>query len=220
MKPIRQTLLITSTLVMLAGCGSSDPSGNGNSVNVAPADVNPCDILGDKVLHAHFSIADGTVIERSKSKHSMHPLCTASWKKPNAAELEKKSSEAMMEYIRKKSRGEDVKIPITRTTNEVTLTLNKSLFENASAAQAALDSSMKVLSEGITRKHNGVEVTFQADVIPVEGVGDKAAWAAKLRQLSVADGKRVFHLTVNTGGDREQELIKAKELAQDLVKSL
>jgi hypothetical protein len=79
---------------------------------------------------------------------------------------------------------------------------------------------MKILSEGITREHKGVEITFQADITPVDGVGDKAAWAAKLRQLSVADGRRMFHLTVNTGADREQELVKAIAVAKDLVNTL
>jgi F0F1-type ATP synthase beta subunit len=111
-------------------------------------------------------------------------------------------------------------MPSIKSTNEVSLTLNKPFFENAGAAQAMLDSSMETLQKGITREHKGVKVTFQADIVPIEGVGDKAAWAASLHQLSVADGRRMFHLTVNTGADAEQELGKAKAMAKQLAEIL
>jgi hypothetical protein len=201
------------TLVLVTGCSGDESS----SSNAAAEDVNPCDVIGDDFLRSHFNIADGVVIEHSISKYSRHPLCTASWRKANADELEKQSSAALLDYFRQKSQGKDVKMPSIKSTNEVSLTLNKPFFENASAAQAMLDSSMETLQQGITREHKGVKVTFQADIVPIEGVGDKAAWAASLHQLSVADGRRLFHLTVNTGADAEHELGKAKAMAKELA---
>ena len=88
-------------LILLTGCGNDGASDS----NASGEDVNPCDVLSDDFLRSHFSIADGVVIERSISKYSRHPLCTASWRKANADELEKQSGAAMLDYFQQKSQG-------------------------------------------------------------------------------------------------------------------
>jgi hypothetical protein len=79
---------------------------------------------------------------------------------------------------------------------------------------------MKMLSDGVTSSHEGTEVTFQADLTPIEGVGRKAMWAPSLRQLSVVDGNRIFHVGVNTGGEPEADLEKAKAVANRVAREL
>jgi hypothetical protein len=79
---------------------------------------------------------------------------------------------------------------------------------------------MKTLTEGVTATRDGVSATIQADGTPVTGIGQKAMWVPKLRQLSVVDGNRMFHLGVNTGSDLDAELEVAKELARKVVRQL
>jgi hypothetical protein len=177
---------------------------------VEPASgAGPCEILSDGLIRAHFDIASEVEITRESYDYSPHPLCTVRWPKPNAAEIEAGTGEAMQEYMRKKMAGEDVKMPSFVTTDEVSLTLLKTVFDSGDVALASFDSAMKILSDGMTRKHKDVEVTFQADVTPVEGVGDKAMWAEKLHQLSVLSGRRIFHLGVKTGSDNDADTAKA-----------
>ncbi len=186
----------------------------------ASTDSTPCEILDDALIRAHFDVAEGVEISRSLSKYSPHPLCTVSWPKPDAEELQKEQAARMSEYMQAKMRGEDVKMPSFQTSNEVTLTLYEPVFDDAAKARSAFDGAMKRLSEGITSSREDVEITFQADLTPVEGVGEKAMWAPKLRQLSVVDGNRMYHVGVDTGSDLEAEMEKAKEIAQAVSQEL
>ena len=76
------------------------------------------------------------------------------------------------------------------------------------------------MTEGITGGTEEVQVTFQADVEPVTGVGSKAMWAPRLHQLSVVDGVQVLHVTVNTGEGDKTDRDKAIGIARDLAAAL
>lgn len=184
------------------------------------ATEDPCAILAGPVIRAEFGLDAATEIQHEPSKYSPHPLCTARWQKPNAAELEQQSQAAMQEYMKKKMRGEEARMPSFRTTDEVTLTLYKGAFDSEAAAQQAFDSAMAVLNQGITGGSGDVEVKFQADTVPVEGIGDKAMWAEKMRQLSVVSGRRIFHLSVKTTGEAADELAHARHLAPLVAEAL
>jgi hypothetical protein len=100
---------------------------------------------------------------------------------------------AMNEYLRKKIRGEDVDVANLKTDNLLALTRFGKPHDDPERARAAFESSMKALSDRTTVAHDYVEITFQADLSPVDGVGTAAIWAAKLRQLGVlADADQIF----------------------------
>ncbi|MDX1585053.1 MAG: hypothetical protein R3338_15755 [Thermoanaerobaculia bacterium] len=230
----KRALIWTGILVFaLLGCGESEEAVTAENVEnaiteeverqtgkKASTDETPCEVLDDELIRAHFEIAEGIEIRRSPSKYSPHPLCTVTWDKPNAEELEQKRTEMMMERMQARMRGEEVEGSMIRSTNEVSLTLYEPTFDSADDARSSFDSSMNRLQEGFSASHEDVEMTFQADLDPVEGVGDKAMWAAKMHQLSVVDGNQIFHVTVNTGAELDQDLEKAKEIARDVAKKL
>lgn len=229
MRATHFSMIVVISLIA-AGCGgeaepaSSENIGDSIAAEVAertgaaPAtSAEPCEILDDDLLRAHFEIAPEAEISRNLSKYSSHPLCTVSWEKADAAELQKQRQAAMTEYLTKKSRGEEAKMPSFRTSNEVTLTLYEPVFDDAGAARRAFESLTRRLSEGVTASHENVEMTFQADLTDVAGVGDEAKWAPKLRQLSVVDERRIFHLGVNTGADLDRDREKAEAIAHAIA---
>lgn len=224
--------LVTLAALLLAGCGDAEDKAAGPSTRgadstdrvaseaparrrgAASADAQaPCAILDDELLRAHFDIPDGTEITRSPSQYSPHPLCTVSWAKPDAAERQAQQQAAMMEYMQRKMQGEDVQMPSFRTANEVSLTLYAPPFDDAASALRSFDNAMKRLAQGITTEVNDEEYTFQADLEPVDGVGDKAAWVPRMSQLSVVSGNHIFHVGVNTGAEDDGDLETAKALA-------
>lgn len=225
------SFVIVALAALIASCGGEEAANAENTgeqiaarimeeSGVEPStDTTPCEILDDELIHAHFTVAEGAEISRQTSTYSPHPLCTVSWRKVNADEIQAQSGPAMMDYMQRKARGEDVKMPMFRTDNEVTLTIVDSDFASPADAQRGFDGSMKMLSDGITRSHEGTEVTFQADLTPVDGVGDKALWASSMRQLSVVDGTTIFHVTVNTG-HREADLVTARAIAIDVARKI
>lgn len=183
------------------------------------SDSTPCEVLSDDLLRKHFDIGDAD-LKRSPSQYSPHPLCTVTWPKPNAAELEAEREAQRADYLRKKMLGEAVERPESPNV-EVSLTINKDRFESRTEAVASFDSAMRILSEGMTFETDaGPHKTPTYDFEPVDGVGEKAAWVPKMSQLSVATSHRIFHVGVDVDGGPDADLAKAKDLARDLTESL
>jgi|GEM_PF-3123326 len=233
MKQLKTLIAISLVSMVVSACGqasdSSEKSTEGRiSDQVADAtggearpasDATPCEVLSDELLARHFEVG-GAEIKRTPSKYSPHPMCTATWPKPNAAELEAKAEEVRAENIQKRILGQDVE-PVESPNNKVSLTLGKDRFGNRSDAVSSFDSAMRVLSEGMTIEVNGEKTkTPTYEYEPVTGVGEKAAWVPRLHQLSVATSSRIFHVSVNVSGGPDADMAKARELARDLAESL
>jgi len=220
-----KTIALTGVLLALTACNGEKPAAPSAStlpaaaeVKTSKADLSPCEVLSDDVIRRHFDTADAE-LTRKQSRYSDDPLCTVSWPKPNAAELEQQRAQAMSDYMTRKMRGESVERPSLRTTNEVTLTIAKTDFESAERALESFDGAMRVLSEGMTVKTDRGEMKSPTyELQPVTGVGARAMWAAGLSQLSVVTDDRIFHVGVVTGSESDQE--KAKAIANDIAPSL
>lgn len=234
MKYLKSSAVLAGALVFTAACGgSSDEPAKASSVEQqvakqveaatgmkASQDDTPCKILDDELIRAHFTVPEGAEITRNPSKFSPYPLCMVSWPKPNAAEIQAQIGQAMQDYMKKKMAGEDVKMPVFRTTDEVSLTLYEPPFDSPEAARRGLESAMDMLSKGITGSHKDVEVTIQADATPVEGVGDEAMWVARMHQLSLTSGVRLLHISVRTADDPEVDKPLAVAVARDVIERL
>jgi hypothetical protein len=219
---MKHPLVITAIAVLglnLLGCGEGRDRQQGSDAEqtgaVTSNEIAPCELLDDALLNAHFDIAPGTSITREPSRHSPFPLCTATWPKPNAAQIEQEGAKRMQEWVMQ--RGDRGPMPIIRTENSVSLTIYQPAFGSRDQAIGEFDNAMAGLERGIRASHEGTEVEFQADLTPVSGVGDKAMWAPSMRQLSVVNGRRIFHLGVNTGAERDEELATARALATTLA---
>jgi len=104
---------------------------------------------------------------------------------------------------------------------EVSLTIMRDKFDSPAAAVASLESTVRSLSEGITIEVAGKTHTKQVEFEPfLEGVGDKAAWAPKLSELSVADGATRFAVAVHGAGGDPQNKEVAIELARRIGDAL
>ncbi len=212
MKTLARLPAIALCGLMLVACGDDSSSASG--------DADPCALLSNSLLDAHFPVPDPGQVNRSPSRYSPHPLCMVTWEKANAAELQAEYDEEMTAYMKRKMQGEKVDLPAMRTRNEVTLTLYTPLFDSEQAAQSGFNSAMRMLQAGTRSQVADTQINFQADLETVSGVGDEARWAARLNQLSIVDGRRILHITVDTGADKARHLALAKALAQDLLPQL
>lgn len=151
-----------------------------------------CEVLGSGVLTDAFDLAEDAWSYRPASKYVPQALCTATAQSPDGA-----------------------------ATYEVALMIMKTEFDSPAAAVASLESTVETLSAGKTIEVGGKEHTTQVNFEPfLYGVGDLAAWAPKLNELSVADRGVRFAVTVTGLGGSEENKAKAIELAESLGDAL
>lgn len=190
--------ILTLLGIVALGCGAGEPSSQAAQEPTA-ADVerslagevevdseHACEVLGSGVLAEVFAVSDDAWSYRPASKYVPQALCTATGKSPDGA-----------------------------TSYEVALMIMKAEFDSPDAAVASLESTVETLSAGKTIEVGGKEHTTKVDFEPfIDDVGDLAAWAPKLNELSVADRGVRFAVTVTGVGGSDENKAKAIELAR------
>jgi len=221
-------LLIICVQLLACGGGSETAPNAEDSVKATESGAvitDACAVLTADLLQGVFDVVDPELSFKQGSSKA-NPSCAASWPVPNAEEAKAESAKAMQAYMTAKMAGEkDLgSMPIPHLEHEVRLTFAGKTFKDAAAAQAAFDGLLISLKEGITaeaevggtkQKH-----TFRIDYDhEVDDVGERAAWAPKLNQLSFVAGRHIMHLNVDLGDPAENERM-AVELAKIISGSL
>jgi len=208
-------ILLISCLPLLA-CGGGSGAADASEKKAAAASsggtvVDACTVLTADLVRSTFDIGEAELSFRPGSSKAS-PSCVASWPVPNAEEVKAESAKAMQDYMMAKVAGEkDLgPMPIPHLEHEVRLTFAGKTFKDAAAAQARYDALMVTLEEGVTAEgeYQGVKKkhTFRVEYDhDVDGVGEKAAWAPKLKQLTFVSGRQILHLNVDLGDPAENE---------------
>lgn len=194
---------------------------------------DPCAVLTEELVRETFQVPDDAQLEQNRVERT-HPNCSYSWAKPNAeelrAEFQKKQQERIQQMAKNMGKKGGVQglidgiADMPSLDNEVGLTLVGFEYDDEEAAAKAFDRNMETLNKGITQKvKTGAgddEVTFQMRTEPVEGVGDQAAWSARMDQLSVRQGDTLFHVRTALHGETEKNLEAAKKLTKEVIDRL
>lgn len=210
--------------LMLASCGNNAEDSTNETTQAALTEIQedpePCAILTRDFLSRFFDL-DTATLNHTPSKYSPYPLCTVSWPKPNAAEIEEHFKASYGDYLKAKMQGKDVEKPEMKTSYEVSLTIYTPRFDDVSSAGSSFDSAMRVLEKGTTVDVKGEKYTTKGrDIEPVEGIGNKAAWVPSLSQMSVHSGHFIFHVSANVDKDPEVNKARTRELADALTNIL
>ena len=163
--------------------GSTAESALGSRADMTSEKV--CEVLKSGVLNGVLDVNEESWTYRPASEYVPQALCTANAQSPDGS-----------------------------SSYEVGLMIMKTDFESPAAAVESLESTVRSLTEGMTIEVAGKEHTTQVTFEPfMDGVGDQAAWAPKLNELSVADQGTRFAVTVQGTGDNAENRAKAVELA-------
>lgn len=152
-----------------------------------------CEVLRSGALVDVFGVMAEAASYTPGSNFIPHGLCTARWDRPNRAELDaaRLAYEAAraMATVRRESFDD---APPPPSQYEVSLTIIAQEYDSPAAAVASLEGAVAQLGQGVEVEVPGGNVLAQVDFEPwVEGIGDRAAWARGLEELSVAhDGVR------------------------------
>lgn len=177
-----------------------------------------CDVLRSGVLSEVFGAdADAAVFEPA-GRFVSQALCTAAWDKPDrealeAARIEYESRRGM---ARIQGRAFDEPLP-PYPRYEVSLTIINHGYDSAADAVTDLEGVVAGLTHGGTMQPPGgdpAELMFEGFI---DGVGDQAAWAPRLGELSAAHAGVRYAVVVRgfTGPAENKE--KAIEFAQRLA---
>ncbi len=213
-------LSLISCLPLVACGGDSETATQADqparATSSVEATIDPCAILTAYLVKNTFNVGDAELSFRPGSSKA-NPSCVASWPVPSAEEVQAEADQAMKDYMMAKVAGEkDLgPMPVPHLQHEVRLTFAGKEFKDAAAAQAGYDALMVTLKEGVTAEaeYQGTKGkhTFKVEYDhEVEGVGESAAWAPKLRQLSFVSGRQILHLHVDLGDPAENERMAVK----------
>lgn len=197
----------------------------GETTRETTSGLDPCAILQSGMVADVFGVEAAALTFTAGS--ARHALCTARWRKPDADRIEAEAPQRMMDYMKRRmeaqSKGQpfDEKMPSVRTENEASLTINNEPIASPAEAVAPLEQIVGRLGEGVTTEVAGRQHTARVEYEGwLEGVGDRAAWAPRLSQLSVAAGGVLFHVGVTASPDASENRAKAIELARRIARAL
>lgn len=197
----------------------------GEKIRETGSGLDPCAILRTGMVAEVFGVEPAALTFDAGS--SRHPLCTARWRKPDADRIEAEAPQRMMDYMNRRMAAQskglpfDEKMPSARTENEASLTINDEPLDGAADAVARFEQIVGQLGAGITTEVRGEQHTTRVEYEDwIDGVGDRAAWAPKLSQLSVAANGVLFHVGVQASPDAAENRAKAIELARQVAQAL
>lgn len=189
------------------------------------SEVNPCEVFTEAMVGAVVDIPEGAQVEQRRGSGVTSKLCTYRWEDPNFDQEahNREMMQKMQEALREGRMPQGIADMATsaRSGAELSYT-HQPESENAATARQQFESAMEMLNRGITRTidrgpQKGQSVSFQFSTVSVEGVGDAAEWSERMHQLSVLDGRQVFHLSVKVAEDAAGDLELAKQLAGRLL---
>ena len=158
---------------------------------------------------------------------SANSYCEASWRKPDADEIEARVAEEMTAYMQRRATALnsgadfDERMPAAILDANIFLTVAGYEFSDEAAAVSALEAMVGSLREGITVETDETSATFRSDYSErIAGVGAGAAWNPQMSQISAASGTLLFHLSVRVSGDEDEDKALAIELARSIVDAL
>ena len=212
-------ILTLLCIVLSFGCSGTEgskPSAK-KSVKKKAEKPNPTHFLTLEMVASHF----GVDVSKVTLKHREgNQYCSYIWDKENAEEISKKNAEMIMEKMKKKLAGEEVDMKMPSTSNTVFFHFYRT-FDSELEAANGFNGMLTRLKKGMTVENKGTAHTFKVDYDQeVEGVGDQAAWASTMNQLSFQTGPHMIHLKVDISEDGKENLAQAKQLAAKVIAKL
>jgi hypothetical protein len=219
MKGTATAFLRVALLLGVAACGAPDgqaPRAQESAAERAPArDTHPCDVFSRDDVAATFSVA-GDDISASRDAVPGNLACSYEWARADVEAIHERNRQAAMQSLR--SGGG---VPrFESDTNSLLITFHGVDFPSTDEALRGFDQMVQRLSEGVSSGAGSERFEFQAGFEPSDGIGERAAWSEKLRQVSVVSGTRLFHVSLNTGGERSADRARAEEIARRIAAAL
>ncbi len=180
-----------------------------------------CSVLRGGVLREVFGAEAGAAELSPGGPFVPHGLCTATWDKPDADALREARTRHQVEKMKASMGKRSFDEPTPPAPNySVSLTLLMERFDSPAAAVTSLENAVKQLTEGITVEVAGRKRRTQVDFDDwIDGLGDRAIWAPKMSELSVANNGYRFAIGVSGFGDADVNRERAEALARRLIGS-
>jgi hypothetical protein len=175
-----------------------------------------CDVLRSGPLLEVFGAEAEAATYQAGSKYIPHFLCSTYWDKPNREVLDAAAAQYEMNKALAKVKREAFDQPKPPPSQyRVSLTIVDEKFASPEAAVASLESTVSMLSEGLSVEVDGKEHIVQTEFAGwVDGVGDRAIWTPKASELLVAHAGVRFAVAVSGFDEAAENKAKAIELAQ------
>lgn len=209
---MRKLVLTIISVIALAACSSESQETLAEKIEDQVAlKEDVCDYLKEEDIRAVYGLSDANKIRRNEN----FGICSLDWVKDPSKDARSNYYSLSMNFstLNAKSKDEASKgfdLIISRMTGGMKIS-NQAIQEKAKEMGVDVDLS-ETLKKGVTLEGQ----TFSE----VAGIGEKAMWSVKTSQLTVLQGREVFFVTVDCGVDKDEDLEKAKAMANKVVAML
>ncbi len=226
-------LWMVPLVVALAGCSAD--GGDPGDLSKAAADAiesskgivpgassataarHPCDVFTLDDAVSFFQVAaDQVTAERSQVPGQS--VCEYSWDLPDKRAIGERNTASIQKAMRSGGIG------ISRWKQEVyepdeaklMITFNDSGFKTQGDAVTAFDLMVERLTKGVGDQNFSISSTFD----PIDDIGVKAAWGARLRQVSAVGGTQLYHTMLHSRMDVDADRGDAEAIARVIAAAL
>jgi hypothetical protein len=192
-------LVVLSSLVLLVACQTETASAEPSEATPSTgAEIDPCGVLTEADIRSRYS--PPTDLEVLRDETMRFPRCRYRWDHPDKSE-----NEAHNLGIRMKHMQDPDAHPLRIERYSVSITWAHPV-DSAEEARQAYDAAVETMDSGGHVGEGGG---------PVEGVGDAAFWSARMNQLSVLSGTRIFHVSARlaeSGDENRAQILEVGRL--------
>jgi hypothetical protein len=215
-------LLLIPLLGLTAACstddGEAERAPSSTPEQIVSSAAHPCDILTLAEVTSTFGVPEeGVTTERGEVPGNS--FCSYKWKKVDGEAIEERNRAAMMKGLQSGGNFMDA-LTSERSEGELFITFHGQTFGSTAEAVQAFDAMVDRLTSGISATVGDDTAVFQASFDPSEGIGAKAAWSDKLRQLSVVSGTHLYHVKLHNDADPRVDRAGAEAMARTIAAAL
>lgn len=231
-------VLVLSLATLLASCSKGSESDSESEALAAEAaetptreaagvasafdTAGPCDLLTEALVRKHLGLGDDIELNQRFSNLAGHPHCSYNWSTLTPEEEKERNAALAKKAIDMAKKQDTTQSMVDRAMSQASgqgsahLTTTK-VLDSEEAAIGALQSARTFMEKREKARGGYDSATYTSPFVDVAGVGAKAHYFKKQRQLSFAYGKRLYHLGVSPQDDRDaQEL--ARTIANEIFK--
>ncbi len=209
---MRSPLLSSLLGGLLIACGpGNDESSSRSAEQHAIVDRHPCDVFTTGDVSTRFALPQELVkVERGEVPGNI--FCSYEWDLPDRDAIAARNQASLVMAMT--GGGGLAALNQEPMESKLFITFHGANFSSSTAALGALDAMVDNLERGVSATTDDVTFEFKTRFEPVSGIGERAVWNEKLRQVSAVHGTLLYHVRLQRHAEAHSDRPDAEAVAR------